>query len=177
MNEPTTVPEMPASGYSAIGSPSEFGFSAERSPYSSAAHGATNASVVGFITSIVIAVAITRMSSTCARDRRVAEDLDLDATAEFGIKVAILSSLVATCALVPLFERLAQRIDARRSGAEIAPRAARQPLVPRLAGVVRNPVLVAVAVLAIAAPVNTALLPRDESILLIEQGLTPRNVQ
>ena len=98
-------------------------------------------------------------------------------TTEFGIKVAILSSLIATCALVPAFERLGRRIEARRSGAEIAPRPAPKPLGRRLATAVRDPVLVAVAVIAVAAPVNTALLPRDESIVLIEQGLTPRNVQ
>jgi len=107
----------------------------------------------------------------------VAAGLTVIQTTEFGIKVAILSSLIATCALVPAFERLGRRIEARRSGAEIAPRPAPKPLGRRLATAVRDPVLVAVAVIAVAAPVNTALLPRDESIVLIEQGLTPRNVQ
>lgn len=107
----------------------------------------------------------------------VAAGLIVVQTTEFGIKVAILSSLVATCALVPMIERLSRRIEARRAGEPIAPRVPRRPLGRRLAGAIRDPVLVAVAVIAVAAPLDTALLPRDESILLIEQGLTPRNVQ
>lgn len=106
----------------------------------------------------------------------VAAGLTVIQTTEFGIKVSILASLVATCALVPTFERLSRRIEERRSDVPIA-LPTPQPLRRRLAGVVREPVLVAVAVIAIAAPLNTALLPRDESIVLIEQGLTPRNVQ
>lgn len=107
----------------------------------------------------------------------VAAGLILVQTTEYGIKVAILSSLVATCALVPAIERLSRRIAERRSGAPVTPRAALPPLRGRLAAAVRDPVLVAVAVIAVAAPLNTALLPRDKSILLIEQGLTQRNVQ
>ena len=107
----------------------------------------------------------------------VAAGLIVVQTTEFGIKVAILSSLVATCALVPMIERLSRRIEARRAGEPIAPRVPSRPLGRRLAGAIRDPVLVAVAVIAVAAPLDTALLPRDESILLIEQGLTPRNVQ
>lgn len=107
----------------------------------------------------------------------VAAGLIVVQTTEFGIKVAILSSLVATCALVPAIERLSRRIEARRAGEPIAPRAAPRPFGRRLATAVRDPVLVAIAVIAVAAPLNTALLPRDDSILLIEQGLTPRNVQ
>jgi len=98
-------------------------------------------------------------------------------TTEFGIKVAILSSLMATCALVPTFERLARRLEQRREGVEVAPRPARPPLGSRLVATFRDPVLAAVVVIAIAAPVNTALLARDPSIILIEQGLTTRNVQ
>jgi|GEM_PF-1745409 len=107
----------------------------------------------------------------------VAAGLILVQTTEFGIKVAILASLVATCALVPAIERLSRRIEERRSGAPAEPRPAPPPLRQRLAAAVRDPVLVAVVVIAIAAPLNTALLPRDDSIVLIEQGLTPRNVQ
>lgn len=107
----------------------------------------------------------------------VAAGLTLVQTTEFGIKVAILSSLIVTCALVPAVERLGRRIEARRAGLPPAPRPALLPLGRRLAAAVRDPVLVAVTVIAIAAPVNTALLPRDNSILLIEQGLTTRNVQ
>lgn len=107
----------------------------------------------------------------------VAAGLIVVQTTEFGIKVAILSSLVGTCALVPAIERLSRRIEQRRSGEPIEPQPPGQPLGRRLAAALRDPVLVAVAVIAIAAPVNAALLPLDPSIELIEQGLTTRNVQ
>jgi len=98
-------------------------------------------------------------------------------TTEFGIKVSILSSLILTCALVPIFERVGVRIQDRRSGAPVAAAPPAPPFSRRLAAAVRNPVVVAVFVVAVAAPVNTALLVRDKSIILIERGLTSRNVQ
>jgi hypothetical protein len=108
----------------------------------------------------------------------VAAGLTVVQSTEFGIKVAILSSLCLTCALVPAFEALARRIEDRRLGVPIEPRQAPAvPLARRLAVAVRNPVIVAVTVIAVAAPVNTALLAKDESIILIEQGLTTRNIQ
>ncbi len=107
----------------------------------------------------------------------VAAALILIQTTEFGIKVAILSSLVATCAVVPAIERLSRRIEERRAGLPPAPQPPRPPQRRRLRAALHDPVLVAITVIAIAAPVNTALLPRDDSILLIEQGLTTRNVQ
>jgi hypothetical protein len=96
---------------------------------------------------------------------------------EFGIKVAILSSLLVTCALVPWFETLSARIGERRDGSDAPTRAPAPPLGRRLAGAARNPVLVAVIVIAVAAPVNTLLLARDHKIVLIERELTPRSVQ
>ncbi len=107
----------------------------------------------------------------------LAAGLILIQTTEFGIKVAILSSLVATCALVPTIERLVRRLEERREGAEVAARPVPLAFHRRLLAVVRDPVLAAVVVIAVAAPINTALLAGDESIVLIEQGLTPRNVQ
>ena len=62
-NEPSTVPVMPESGRYATGT-SPAGLSGERSPYSCAMPGTTNASVVGFMTSIVTAIAITTSSPT-----------------------------------------------------------------------------------------------------------------
>lgn len=98
-------------------------------------------------------------------------------TTEFGIKVSILSSLILTCALVPVVERLGRRIHDRRSDAPAVPPGELPPLRRRLATAVRSPVLLAVAVIAIAAPLNTALLAHDKSIAQIERGLTPRHVQ
>jgi len=42
---------------------------------------------------------------------------------------------------------------------------------------VRNPVLVAIVVIAVAGTLNTALLARDENIVLIERELNPAPVQ
>lgn len=96
---------------------------------------------------------------------------------EFGIKVAILSSLLLTCALVPAIERLGRRIDDARSGLPAAPRAAREPVGRRLAAAVRSPVVVAVTIIVVGGMVDTALLARDPNIVLIERELTPRAVQ
>ncbi|MGH9226765.1 MAG: RnfABCDGE type electron transport complex subunit D [Acidimicrobiales bacterium] len=114
----------------------------------------------------------------------VAAVLILPQGTEFGIKVAILSSLLVTCALTPAIDRLGRRIEARRSGEEgmvaapeAAPVPAAKPLLRRFAAAARRPVLVAVVIIAVAAPLNTALLARDKKIVLIEQGLTTRTVQ
>lgn len=106
----------------------------------------------------------------------VAAGLILIQPTEFGIKVAILASLLLTCALVPWFERLAIRFEERRSG--ISPgRPAPQPVTRRLAAAVRNPVLVAVTIIAVGGVVNTVLLARDKNIVYIEREMTPRAVQ
>ncbi len=97
-------------------------------------------------------------------------------TTEFGIKVAILASLLASCALVPVFEKMAARIEARRAGDTPTPWLT-QPLGRQLATAVRKPTLVAVAIIAVAGVVNTAALSQDDSIPLIERGLTTRTVQ
>lgn len=106
----------------------------------------------------------------------VAAALVLPQTTEFGIKVAILSSLIVTCSLVPVIEGVNRRIQERRSGAALPPQP-RLPLGRRLARAIRDPVFVAVVVIAVAAPINTMLLARDKNIVLIEKGLTTRNVQ
>ncbi len=107
----------------------------------------------------------------------VAAALILPQPTEFGIKVAILSSLLLTCAIVPAIERLATRIEARRAGVAVAPGPAPQPMLRRLAVGARNPVLVAVAIIAVGGVVNTALLALDDNIVLIERELTERPVQ
>ena len=90
---------------------------------------------------------------------------------EFGIKVSILSSLVVVCAVVPLLEAAVRR---RRQRAE----AAADPLAtpptpvrkPRLAAAVRRPAVVAALIIAVAAPIDTALLSDNKQVILIEQG-------
>jgi len=107
----------------------------------------------------------------------VAAGLILVQTTEFGIKVAILASLLVTCALVPAIEAVNRRVQARPGAPVLPPLAPQPPLARRLVTSLRNPVLVAALVIAVAAPVNTALLGRDKKIVLIEKGLTTRNVQ
>ncbi len=65
-NDPITVPEIPHSGYSATGRAWAVGFRGDFSPYSAAAPGAMKARVTGFITSMVMAAAMTSSSATWA---------------------------------------------------------------------------------------------------------------
>ncbi|HVM04579.1 MAG TPA: RnfABCDGE type electron transport complex subunit D [Acidimicrobiales bacterium] len=88
---------------------------------------------------------------------------------EFAVKLAILSSLTVVCALVPLIEKMTERSRVRVRRSELEWR--------RLATAVRNPVVVAVLIIAVAAPVNTAALADDEDVLLIERGLAGKNAQ
>lgn len=76
---------------------------------------------------------------------------------EFGVKLAILASLTVTCALVPMFERWA---------------AHRPQDVERHRGPVSRPVMAAVLIVAVAAPVNTAALADDPQLILIERGVS-----
>lgn len=103
--------------------------------------------------------------------------LILPQSTEFAIKVAILSSLVLTCALVPFIERVSARIEDRRLGIEVTEPLVPRPLGPLLVSAARRPVVVAVAVIALAAPLNTLLLTGDDSIELIERNLTTEVVQ
>lgn len=96
---------------------------------------------------------------------------------EFGIKVAILSSLLLTCAFVPTMERLGQRIQDLRAGVPGAERPIQEPAGRRLVAALRSPVLVAVAIIAVGGTLNTALLARDKNIVLIERELTTKPVQ
>ena len=81
---------------------------------------------------------------------------------EFGIKLAILSSLTVACALVPLIEAASTR----------PLRLARPSPVLHWARAARRPVIAAVVIIAVAAPVNTAVLAGNEQVMLIERGLT-----
>lgn len=81
---------------------------------------------------------------------------------EFGIKVAILASLTVVCALVPSINAAVDRIR--------QPAPAGRPRLDRAAA--RNPAVIAAAILAIAAPIDTARLAGNREIILIERGLT-----
>ncbi|MEX2289054.1 MAG: RnfABCDGE type electron transport complex subunit D [Mycobacteriales bacterium] len=85
--------------------------------------------------------------------------------AEFGIKVAILASLTVVCAFVPLIEAGTRRLQAGHSTTAEA-----WPLGARLAAAVRRPAVVAAAIIALAAPLDTAALSGNEQVILIERG-------
>ncbi len=101
---------------------------------------------------------------------------------EFGVKVAILSSLTVVCALVPLIERAGRQLRrgtlAAPDGFSPADSVPDVPLRRRLAVAARRPAVVAAAIIAVAAPVDTALLAGNEQLILIERGQTgDRNAQ
>lgn len=98
--------------------------------------------------------------------------------AEFGIKVAILSSLTVVCALVPLIERASRRLQ--HDGVVVSEVEASElpPLSRRLARAARRPAVVAALIIAVAAPIDTAALAGNKQVILIERGqVGARNAQ
>lgn len=92
---------------------------------------------------------------------------------EFGVKLAILSSLTVVCAVVPLIDRLARHLEGPAvDPAAATPSSGAEPRWAGLAAASRNPAVVAAAIIAIAAPLNTAALAGNEQLVLIERGLT-----
>jgi len=89
---------------------------------------------------------------------------------EFGIKLAILSSLIVVCAGVPLIERLTRAGVPEVAGNGVA--SLWRPWSARLARAATNPAIVAAAIITVAAPINTAALANNEQVILIERGLT-----
>ncbi|MGH9077482.1 MAG: hypothetical protein ACRDY0_08535 [Acidimicrobiales bacterium] len=80
---------------------------------------------------------------------------------EFGIKLAILSSLTVVCALVPAIERLG---STNRPLAWVPSK--------RVLSAALRPAVVVAAVIAVAAPADTAALASNTQVVLIERGLT-----
>ncbi len=99
----------------------------------------------------------------------VAAALILPQSTEFAIKVAILSSLTVTCAGLAIM----RRVVAHREALSDPRPALRRPL----AALTASPVLVAVMIIALAAPINTLRLRDDKQIILIERGLAGPNAQ
>jgi Na+-translocating ferredoxin:NAD+ oxidoreductase RnfD subunit len=97
---------------------------------------------------------------------------------EFGIKLGILASLTLVCPLVPVIDGLAGRIRWRLAGDPDQPRPETQP--PRRPGGPRRwtPALIAAAIIAVAAPIDTLALAANDQLSYIERGLTgSRNPQ
>jgi len=106
----------------------------------------------------------------------VAAALILPQSTEFAIKVAILSSLTVTCAVGAIVEGLVRRRQETPETRSIRPGTPRTRA-QQLAAVVTSPALVAVMIVAVAAPVNTLRLRGDKQIILIERGLAGPNAQ
>ncbi len=90
---------------------------------------------------------------------------------EFGIKLAILSSLTLTCALAPLLDAVSRRGAGEPQAGES--RLAIWRRIPK--GPVRRvlrPVIVAAVIIAVAAPLDTVALASNKQVILIERGLT-----
>ncbi len=97
-------------------------------------------------------------------------------TTEYGIKVAILSSLTVVCALVPLIEAAARRLGPRPEG-DAAPAKPRAPSRRLRAGAL-SPATIAVIIIAATALAGTVGLSGNKDLTYIERGLTgPRNAQ
>ena len=91
---------------------------------------------------------------------------------EFGIKVAILSSLTVVCAVVPLIEAAVRRWRQRVSAGSdplVATPFTPAPKLP-LRTALRRPAVIAALIIALAAPIDTALLSGNKQVILIEQG-------
>jgi len=97
---------------------------------------------------------------------------------EFGIKLAMLSSLTLVCAVVPFIEWANRWWSERRAQPAPGEAAALRPDWRRLRAAALTPVVVVSAILAVAAPLDTARLAGNEDVMNIELGLTgPRNAQ
>ncbi len=97
---------------------------------------------------------------------------------EFGIKVAILSSLTVVCAFVPLIDAAARWFRGTPGGRL----ALAAPGLVALRGMLRpaalRPSNIAVIIIAVTALAGTAALAQNNDLIYIERGLTgPRNAQ
>lgn len=85
---------------------------------------------------------------------------------EYGVKVALLASLTVSCALTPLIERAATRVEAGRAvrweGLDVR----------RLRDAARRPAMLLVALITVAAVANTVALADDQDLVLLERGLS-----
>jgi Na+-transporting NADH:ubiquinone oxidoreductase subunit NqrB len=89
----------------------------------------------------------------------VAASLIVIQPTEYGIKVALLVALTVVCSVVPLIERLVSPPSSRRH-----PRDFRLRL---------TPIVVAVALIALAAPYSVWRLSHESDLVNLERGITP----
>lgn len=83
---------------------------------------------------------------------------------EFGIKLAILTSLTVTCALAPVMNRLATR--------SISMPFSFRPVWLSHPSTLLQPVILSVIIIVLATPVDTATIAGNKQVILIERGLS-----
>jgi Na+-translocating ferredoxin:NAD+ oxidoreductase RnfD subunit len=94
-------------------------------------------------------------------------------TTEFGVKLAILSSLTVACALVPVIERSSLRLwPSTAPGTAVVMRPARRPPPRRPAVLAQAAVVLAAVMVAVGAPAATSALASNPRVILIERGQT-----
>jgi Na+-translocating ferredoxin:NAD+ oxidoreductase RnfD subunit len=91
---------------------------------------------------------------------------------EFGVKLAILASLTLVCGLVPFIELVSRRLEERQPVFERGLPV--EGLGRRLAMAALSPAIVASAIIAISAPVDTALLAGNQQVIAVDLGLAGR---
>lgn len=91
-------------------------------------------------------------------------------TTEFGIKVAILSSLVVVCAVVPFIEAWARRRQRGTAAVVTELPAPTKPTRRGLVAALRKPAVAAAVIIAVAAPIDTLTLATNKQVVLIERG-------
>ncbi len=100
----------------------------------------------------------------------VAASLIYFQTTEFGIKVAILSSLTVVCALVPFIEGWCRRRQLGPAGASQDRPPDAPALRHRLLVALRRPAVIAALIVAVATPIDTMALANNKQVVLIERG-------
>ena len=96
---------------------------------------------------------------------------------EFAIKVAVLTSLTVACALVPLIENASRRLT-RQSRVAAQDHPFPVSLSARISAAVRRPAVLAAVIIAVAAPLDAAVLAGNDQVILIELGqVGARNAQ
>lgn len=89
---------------------------------------------------------------------------------EFGVKLAILTSLTVVCALVRMIDRAGRWID--HPEARHAPsRWELRRLFRRVGMGLASPAVAATLIIAVAAPLDTSALARDNQLIIVERGL------
>jgi hypothetical protein len=90
---------------------------------------------------------------------------------EFGVKLAILASLTVVCALVRVIDRAGDWIERPETRSTSRPHWDSIHVFRRAAAGIASPAIAATIIIAVAAPVDTSALARDNQLIIVERGL------